>query len=85
MRIRASGKEWRGAGVSVGVLHEDKYEGQRPSPADVRVGVDQLRNKILQFHACEKVQVFTVINPHHWKRPFSSDGLGEAFDRLRAR
>ena len=67
------------------ISHRGSETLPEPSPADV--GVDQIRNKKLQIHACahKRVSVFTVINPHHWKRPFSSDGLGEAFDRLRAR
>ena len=49
------------------------HRAPRPSPADV--GVDPIRNKTLQIHACahKRVSVFTVINPHHWKRPFSSE------------
>ena len=55
------------------------HRAPRPSSADV--GVDQIRNRKLQMHACahKRVSVFTVINH------FFRTGLGEAFDRLRAR
>ena len=83
-----------GSNVSVAVVviafhcagGQETHRAQRASPADV--GVDQIRNKKLQIHACahKRVSVFAVINPHHWKRPLFRAGLGEeAVDRLRAR
>ena len=44
---------------------------QRPSPADV--GVDQIRNKKLQIHACahKRVYVFTMTDHQRRKGPFS--------------
>ena len=47
------------------------HRAHRPSPADE--GVDQIRNKKLQIHACahKRVYVFTVINQCLRKGPFS--------------
>ena len=46
------------------------HRAQRPSPADV--GVDQIRNKKLQIHACahKRVYVFTVTDHRPPKGPF---------------
>ena len=47
------------------------HRTHRPSPADE--GVDQIRNKKLQIHACahKRVYVFTVTDHHPGKGPFS--------------
>jgi len=46
------------------------HRAQRPSPADA--GVDQIRNKKLQIHACahKRVSVFTVTDHRPPKGPF---------------
>ena len=64
-------------------LYLISHRAHRPSPADE--GVDQIRNKKLQIHACahKRVSVFTVTDHQRRKGPFFDAGLGEAFDRLR--
>ena len=49
------------------------HRAHRPSPADE--GVDQIRNKKLQIHACahKRVLVFTVTDHHLRKGPFSEE------------